>query len=139
MSETVLTVKRAAVFTVLMLCPVSGVFAQANVCPNVSPDTRITPAAAFSNMRFTEEHAYGYTAMLWRAGPCVIGLFESAQGLAGDPPIGELQDVRYDPASRRISFSAKLTTGAVHDAATNNWVPARDRYTFEGVMADSLL
>lgn len=118
----------------LLLPVASPAFAQANACTTIPPDARITEVGAFSNMRYTEEHAYGYTVMLWRTGPCLIGLFESSQGLGGDTPIGELRDVRYDGNAGRLSFSAKLTTGVTSTAGSNVWVPSQDLYRFEGTL-----
>src|ERR1700676_1014299 len=66
----------------------------------------------FSNMRYTEEHAYGYTIQLWREGAAVFGLFLASEGLAGDTPTGLLDDLKYDARSGKLSFKTKLTMGA---------------------------
>jgi hypothetical protein len=42
----------------------------------------------FSNIEFTEKHAYGYVVQLWRQGDRVFGFLEASEGLAGDTPIG---------------------------------------------------
>jgi hypothetical protein len=55
-------------------------------CSRIPDSTTIHPLGAFSNMRFTEEHAYGYRVDLWWAGPCRFGLFEASEGLSGDTP-----------------------------------------------------
>jgi len=69
---------------------------QSSPCAMIAPTAPISEIGAFSNMRYTAEHAYGETVLLWRSGNCVFGVLESAQGLQGDTPIGELQDVTYD-------------------------------------------
>jgi hypothetical protein len=92
----------------LLLCCCDTVNAEQE-CRSIAVTTRMVEVGAFSDMRYTAEHAYGYTVMLWRAGGCLVGFFEWSGGLAGDTPIGELQDVEYDRAGR-LSFSAKRRT-----------------------------
>ena len=46
--------------------------------------SQVNAVGAFSNMRYTEEHAYGYIVELWRAEDCLFGLFLSSSGLMGD-------------------------------------------------------
>jgi hypothetical protein len=68
-------------------------------------------------MKFTEEHAYGYSVQLWRQGDEVFGFFEASEGLAGDTPAGILDEVQFDPRSGALSFKAKLTIGVALLAA----------------------
>ena len=107
---------------------------QSNACATIVPTAPISEGGAFSNMRYTEEHAYGETVFLWRAGSCMFGLFESAQGLQGDTPIGELQDVTYDPNTGALKFAAKLTLGIVAGHASPTPQPSRDLFTFDGTV-----
>src|ERR1017187_3008288 len=60
------------------------------------PDRPIRAIGDFSNVRYTEEHAYGYTVELWRDGNSAIGLFLVSEGLQGDTPMGMLENVRFD-------------------------------------------
>jgi hypothetical protein len=90
-------------------------------------------------MRYTEEHAYGETVWLWRAGDCLFGLFESAQGLQGDTPIGELQDVTHSPNTGELRFSAKLTTGLVSRGALTASQPSQDLFRFVGTLSATQL
>ena len=90
----------------------------------------ITFVGEFSNMRYTEEHAYGYTVQLWREGTAVFGLFLASEGLAGDTPTGLLDDLKYDPRSGQLSFKAKLTMGL--DARNQ---PSHDLFEFDGKMS----
>jgi hypothetical protein len=92
----------------LLLCCCDAVQAEQD-CRSIAATTKMVELGAFSNMRYTEEHAYGYTVMLWRAGSCLVGFFEWSGGLAGDTPIGELENVKYDGTSR-LSFSARRRT-----------------------------
>jgi hypothetical protein len=90
----------------------------------------ITFAGEFSNMRYTEEHAYDYTVQLWREGANVFGLFLASEGLAGDTPTGLLDDLKYDARSGKLSFKAKLTMGL--DARNQ---PSHDLFEFDGKMS----
>jgi hypothetical protein len=87
----------------------------------------LTFVGEFSNMRYTEEHAYGYSVQLWREGAAIFGLFLASQGLAGDTPTGLLDDLKYDPRSGQLSFKAKLTMGV--DARQQ---PSHDLFEFDG-------
>lgn len=105
---------------------------QQGPCAPISPGAAVSEVGAFSNMRFTAEHAYGETVLLWRAGICVFGLFSSSQGLQGDTPIGELQDVIYSPESGALKFTAKLTMGVIAGPGSATAQPSRDLFTFDG-------
>ena len=101
------------------------------VLPDTAPIHRL---GRFSDMRFTEEHAYGSILELWRTGNCVFGLFQISEGLAGDTPTGRLSAVRYTPATGQLSFAAKLSTGITTLTGSKEWVPTRDLFTFSGRM-----
>ncbi len=111
---------------------------QSNACATIAPTAPISEIGAFSNMRYTAEHAYGETVLLWRSGNCVFGLFESAQGLQGDTPIGELQDLTYNPNTGDLRFSARLTTGVIAGPSTPHQ-PSRDLFTFDGTLGTTRL
>jgi hypothetical protein len=107
---------------VAMLSLITVAFAQA--------PRPITFVGEFSNMRFTEEHAYGYSVQLWREGATMFGLFLASEGLAGDTPTGLLDDLKYDSRSGRLSFRAKLTMGV--DARQQ---PSHDLFEFDGKLS----
>jgi hypothetical protein len=109
------------------------------VCSDIPDSTAIQPVGAFSNMRFTEEHAYGYTVELWKGGRCLFGLFEASEGLAGDTPTGLLQSVRYDAATGKLDFAAKLTMGVTKPNDGADWVPSRDGFEFTGHLSSRTL
>jgi hypothetical protein len=92
----------------------------------------------FSNMRHTEEHAYGFTVQLWRKGAEVFGLFMASAGLAGDTPTGLLENIKYDARTGRLTFSARLTTGVVI-MPNRKEMPSRDYFEFQGVMYGAAL
>lgn len=102
-------------------------------CAPAYAEGKVEPIGAFTNMRFTEEHAYGYTVKLWRDGDRLFGFLMVSEGLAGDTPTGLLEDVNYDPATHRLSFYARLTIGLFYDK-TYNGVPSQDVFRFKGIM-----
>jgi hypothetical protein len=79
-------------------------------CRTIPDTARISSIGRFSDMQYTEEHAYGRAVDLWRAGNCIFGLLEISEGPAGDTPTGLLTDVR-STATGAFGFIAKLTTG----------------------------
>jgi hypothetical protein len=102
------------------------------------PDRPIRPIGEFSNMRYTEEHAYGYAAELWRDGNLVIGLFLVSEGLQGDTPTGLLENVRFDSRTGALSFTAKLTTAFVV-LPGGGQEPSRDLFEFSGTLKPAIL
>lgn len=106
-------------------------------CAALAPETRIEPLGRFSNTRYTEEHAYGYDVLLWKAERCLIGLlFYSPGGLAGDTPTGVLESVVYVPDSGALSFAAKITAGLLATSENGALVsrPSQDYFTFRGTL-----
>src|SRR6059036_1337382 len=91
-------------------------------CPNanITDSASIRVVGAFSNMRYTEEHAYGYTVDLWRAGDCLFGFLLASEGLAGDTPTGLLEEVQYNERTGALSFRARLSTGLFSDRERQN-------------------
>jgi hypothetical protein len=122
-----------------LLTGIGPVAAQSAACPAIADTTAITTVGAFSDMRYTEEHAYGHAVILWRAGTCLFGLFESSQGVDSDMPIGELHDVAYDPATGRLSFSATLTMGMVSVPGARTFAPSCDVFTLDGALRGDLV
>jgi hypothetical protein len=92
----------------------------------------------FSNMRYTEEHAYGYSVELWREGDSVIGLLLVSEGLQGDTPTGMLENIRFDSRTGALSFTAKLTTGATI-LPGGRQEPSRDLFEFSGALRATVL
>ena len=131
---------RLMLVTVALLAAVySQGASQSDPCATIATAAPISEIGAFSNMRYTEEHEYGETVKLWRSGNCIFGLFESAQGLQGDRPIGELQDVTYNPNTSALKFAAKLTLGVIAGPASPTPQPSRDLFTFDGTLGPARL
>jgi len=86
----------------------------------------------FSSIKYPGDDAFGYSLQLWQEGNQVFGLLAIFTGAPADPPTGILEDVKVDPRTKQFSFSAKLSTGWVHEGS--NWNPTRDRYSFSGVL-----
>lgn len=132
-------IKDTLVLVALLVAVHSQGASQSNACATIAPTAPISEIGAFSNIRFTEEHAYGETVLLWRSGNCIFGLFESAQGLQGDTPIGELQGVTHSPNTGDLKFSAKLSIGVVAGGALTVRQPSRDLFTFVGTLSSKQL
>jgi hypothetical protein len=107
-------------------------------CRTIPDTARITSIGRFSDMQYTEEHAYGRAVDLWRAGTCIFGLLGISEGPAGDTPTGLLTDVRSTPAGA-LGFTAKLTTGITTVAGSPAWVPSRDLFVFTGRLGTTAL
>jgi hypothetical protein len=93
----------------------------------------LTTIGYFTNVKYTGEHAYGYSVNLWRQEDNILGLISAHSGLIGDPPAGLLEDVKFDPRTNRLSFRAKLTTGLVYSRQYKG-VPSRDVFEFSGFL-----
>lgn len=93
---------------------------------------------SFSKVISDGEHASGYDVELWRQGDKIFGLISAHRGLIGDPPTGILENVRYDSATKRLSFRAKLTLGIFFDKNNSN-VPSRDIFEFQGIQTNKRL
>jgi hypothetical protein len=116
-------------------------------CPGVHGQTSLKPLGqtvarsagavrrlgAFTNMRYTAEHQYGYSVELWQEKDRLFGFLLVSAGLAGDTPTGLLEDVVFDPKTGRLTFRARLSTASTFDE-NNRQVPTRDLYEFNGAL-----
>ena len=93
----------------------------------------IVTIGAFSNMRYTSEHAYGYKVELWRERNRIFGFFLASQGLQGDTPTGLLENVKFNPRTGQLAFRARLTTSLFSNRRFH-MVPSRDVFQFTGVL-----
>ncbi len=124
------------------LAPICGFAALLALPLSASAQKPAPPAVAvvgsFSNMRYTEEHAYGYAVELWRHEKSLIGMFLASEGLAGDTPTGLIENVEYNARTGALSFQARLTTGVVY-SKEHDGVPSRDLFRFTGYLKGSRL
>jgi len=120
---------------ITLLVVIVGIFQEAGA---TNP---VLMVGEFSNMRFTAEHAYGYSVRLWRQGDEWFGLLNASEGLIGDTPTGFLEDVRFEVRTSRLSFTAKLTTGAILFGSSPPYreVPVCERFEFRGVLGATTL
>ncbi len=121
----------------LCLAASSPAESQVEPCAVIAPASPISEIGVFSDMRYTEEHAYGHTLWLSRAGQCVFGILGASQGLAADTPIGELRDVTLNPDTGDLAFSARLTMGVTSVPGTTSFQPSRNLFRFQGRLLDS--
>ena len=125
--------RRALTFLIAIVAGApSAAFAQQTGKPAVEVVGR------FTNMRFTEEHAYGYAVELWRHEKTMLGMFLASEGLEGDTPAGRLENVNFDAKTGALSFEAKLTIGVVY-SKEHDGVPSRDLFCFTGVLKGNQL
>jgi hypothetical protein len=103
-----------------------------------NPGRPIRAIGEFSNVRSTEDHAYGYTIKLWSDGDSAIGLFFVSEGLQGDTPAGMIENVKFDSRTGALSFTAKLSTG-VTLLPGGRQEPTRDLFEFSGTLSASAL
>jgi hypothetical protein len=130
---------KSTLIAAVMLAACSQGSLQSGTCSSLASTAPVTKIGAFSSMRYTEEHQYGEAVLLWRSGNCTFGLFQSAQGLQGDTPIGELHDVAHNPTTGELKFSAKLTLGVTVGPTSRAEQPSRDLFTFVGALSPALV
>jgi hypothetical protein len=94
---------------------------------------KITFVGSFTNFIFTTEHQYGAEVKLWQVGEKVFGTFSYSDGLAGDTPIGLLENISFDNKTRKLSYSSKLSTG-IHGCNIHANIYSKDLFTFNGVI-----
>jgi hypothetical protein len=87
----------------------------------------------FSSITHAEGDAFGYAIELWKDGDQIFGLLLVYVGPPADPPTGILEDVKFDPKTKRLSFTTRMTTGLLYSRDYAG-VPSQDRFKFEGVL-----
>jgi len=103
-----------------------------SVAPAQSAAGPVTVVGEFANMRFTQEHAYGYSVQIWRQADTLFGLFMASEGLQGDTPTGLLDGIKFDPQTGALTFTTRLTIGVAYLGDTP--VPSRDLFEFRGML-----
>ena len=96
---------RAATFVIVSACAI-GAPDGAAPAQRSADSARIIVEGGFSNIRYTEEHAYGQEVKLWRQGSRLLGLFMYTEGLQTDFHTGLLEHVRFNSATGELSFDA---------------------------------
>jgi hypothetical protein len=85
----------------------------------------------FSNIKHVGDHGYGYALQLWQQGSQIFGLFIAHSGQTGDSPAGLIEDVKFSPRTKQLSFKARLSTGLISKGDYRG-VPSRDLFHFKG-------
>ncbi len=85
--------------------------AQKNTLNRIDPEGEILPlrepvVGTYSNIRYTQEHAYGYLVDLWRQGDRIVGIFSFTDGAQADFDTGTLDNVTYDPPTGALAFES---------------------------------
>ena len=112
---------------VLLLLAVLPAGAPANAA------SKVKVLGTFSGVRRSGDDAFGYAVQLWKEGDRIFGLLLVYTGAPADPPTGILEDIKFDPRTRRLSFTTRVTTGLVYSQKYRG-VPSRDRFSFAGVL-----
>lgn len=114
------------------------VAAQKPLQPDSKKELPVKVLGTFMRIKSSGEHAYGYDVELWKQGDKIYGLISAHDGLIGDPPTGLLENVRFDPKTKKFSFKAKLTLGMFFNKEYDN-VPSHDVFEFEGTLTNTRL
>lgn len=95
--------------------------------------SQVRVLGAFSRITHARGDAFGYTVKLWKEGDRIFGKFLVYTGPPADPPTGILEDVEFNPRTKQLSFTTRLSTGLVYSQEYRG-VPSRDRFKFKGVL-----
>lgn len=110
---------------------------------DIKKKSRVAFLGRFSNMEFTEEHAYGSWVDLWKEGKELFGHFYNSEGLAGDTPRGSIEDVQYNHQTGEFDFRAKLSMGVISwsgEGKSHREFRSRDLFIFHGkLQSDSIV
>src|SRR4051812_42655477 len=101
------------------------------IAPAVRADEPVAVVGVYSNHIVADKQAQGYFVQLWHEADQYFGFFFSSMGLNEDMPMGILENVRFDPSSRTLSFKSKLSVGST-TMNGETWTPTRDVYQFDG-------
>jgi hypothetical protein len=90
---------------------------------------RFEPLGQFSNMTYSQDHQFGQDVYLWRELDELYGYMEySLGGALGDYTTARLQNVRFDAATRKLSFQAR---NPLYDEKGN---VIRNLFVFDGII-----
>lgn len=94
----------------LLVCITAAVLAisplQSDGTVRISQDPDVTFLGAFSQMRQTPEHVYGYRLELWRDATSVVALWSRAEGQPADFPATLTRDVQWNETTGSLQFTA---------------------------------
>jgi hypothetical protein len=116
----------------------AGAVAAQKSLPAPKKELPVKVFGTYMRIKSNGEHAYGYDVELWQQGAQIYGLISAHDGLIGDPPTGLLENVKFNPKTKKFSFRAKLTLGMFFNKEYDN-VPSRDVFVFEGTLTKTRL
>lgn len=126
----------ARILAAALSLPVICAAASGTAIGTKSSPSAVTAYGDFSNEVVSDPsgdpHVSGYSLVLYQQGDRLFGTFYATDGEVGDAPNGRIADVRFDPATKRFSFTAKLTMGSDYDAKTRSESPSHDWFEFDG-------
>src|SRR5262245_24670379 len=91
--------------SLILICCASQAVLTSQGQASVSAENKVRVVGDFSRIALTREDAFGYALQLWQQGDQLFGLLNVYTGAPSDPPAGLLEDVRFDPRTRKLSFS----------------------------------
>ena len=118
---------------VILVCCVLWTVVTSQARVSATQTSTVKVLGNFSNVKHAHGDAFGYSLKLWQEEDQMFGLLLVYTGAPSDPPTGILEKLKLEPRNRRLSFSARLSTGIVY-AKDHDGVPSRDRFTFTGVL-----
>lgn len=104
--------------------------------PTPIPESPVKPVGYFTNGGSNGEHQWGFSVELWRQDDKIYGWISGSDNsrIVGDAPAAILEDVRFDPKTQKISFTAKLP-----GVNFNGKRLPSDIYKFEGILTKKKL
>lgn len=101
-------------------------------------ESPVKPFGQFMKVKGDGEHCSGYDVGLWTQDEKMYGLISVHRGLCGDPPAGRLENVQFDPRTKKLSFKAKVSIGLDYND-DHNYVPSHDVLEFDGFLTSKRL
>ena len=97
-------------------------------------ESPVKPFGQFMKVKGDGEHCRGYDVELWTQDEKMYGVMSVHRGLCGDPPAGRLENVQFDPRTKKLSFKAKVSISLDY-----NDVPSHDVLEFDGFLTPQRL
>src|SRR6266852_5122160 len=106
-------------------------FLCAQTTPLRSSSSQVRVVGEFLSVKHVRSagDTFGYSLQLWRYGDKLVGLFQNYVGPDGDPPTEMIEDVKFNPRTRALSFRAELTTG-ISFGPDRKGVPSKQLFEF---------
>jgi hypothetical protein len=103
-----------------------------------SSQPKIVPLGSFAKIQADGEHCSGYVVDLWRIDDTLLGTIEYCEGMAGDIPLGVIENQHFDASTGKISFTARLSVG-MNYLKGGEETPSKDSWEFHGSIEGTML